>query len=265
MNAHLLVIEPDASGRMTGQALSEALNRDKVNDDVFAVVATAGTTNLGVIDELSGIAEVCRSRELWMHVDAAYGGAALAAASTRKSFIGIERADSFIVDPHKWLFAPFDCCALMYRNPHLARIAHTQRAGYLEPLQQRDDWNPSDYAIHLSRRARGLPFWFSLAAHGTLAYAEAIEHTLTVARLGAAEIRSRDYLELLTEPALTILVFRRLGWQPEEYQAWSERLLSDGLAFVTPTTHDGETVMRIAVVSPRTSLEDLIAILDTMA
>ena len=94
----------------------------------------------------------------------------------------MERADSFIVDPHKWLFAPFDCCALIYREPALARAAHTQHAGYLDVLTDAPDWNPTDYSVGLTRRARGLPLWFSLAVHGTEAYARAVERTLEVAR-----------------------------------------------------------------------------------
>ena len=177
------------------------------------MAATAGTTNVGAIDDLAGIAAVCREHGVWMHVDGAYGGAALAAPSVRDRFAGIEHADSFIVDPHKWLFAPFDSCALLYRRPGLARAAHTQHAGYLEHVQG-SERNPSDYAVHLSRRARGLPFWFSLAAHGTRAYTEAIEHTLDVARQAADEIRSRPHVELLNEPELTVLVLRRPGWSP---------------------------------------------------
>ena len=102
----------------------------------------------------------------------------------RHLFAGVEQADSFIVDPHKWLFAPFDACALLYRDPVLARAAHTQHAGYLDPVTVDGEWNPSDFAIQLTRRARGLPFWFSLAVHGTDAYRDAIEQTLTVARAG---------------------------------------------------------------------------------
>jgi L-2,4-diaminobutyrate decarboxylase len=231
---------------------------------VFAVVATAGTTNLGAIDDLDGIAAVCEERGLWMHVDGAYGGAALAAPSVRDRFAGVEHADSLIVDPHKWLFAPFDSCALLYRRPELARAAHTQQAGYLEAVQG-SEWNPSDYAVHLSRRARGLPFWFSLAAHGTRAYTEAIEHTLEVARQAADEIRARPYVELLNEPELTVLVLRRPGWEAADYTAWTARLLAEGVAFVTPTTHAGETVTRFAIVNPRTTLADISAILDTLA
>ena len=200
----------------------------------------------------------------WFHVDAAYGGAGLLSPALRHLYDGIEHADSFIVDPHKWLFAPFDSCALLYRNPGLARAAHTQQAGYLEHVQG-SELNPSDYAVHLSRRARGLPFWFSLAAHGTRAYTEAIEHTLDVARQAADEIRSRRHVELLNEPELTVLFLRWPGWEPADYTAWTERLLADGVAFVTPTVHAGETVTRFAIVNPRTTPADISAILDTMA
>ena len=125
------------------------------------------------------------------HVDGAYGGAGLAAPSVRHLFAGVEHADSFIVDPHKWLFAPFDCCALIYRDPAQARAAHTQHASYLDAVNVDGEWNPSDFAIQLTRRARGLPFWFSLAVHGTDAYTVAIEQTLDVTRAGAELIRSR--------------------------------------------------------------------------
>ncbi|HSD01070.1 MAG TPA: pyridoxal-dependent decarboxylase [Gaiellales bacterium] len=263
MDVDLLVVPADARGRMTGAALAAAIEREGPAG-LFAVVATSGTTNVGAIDDLAGIAEVCRAHGLWMHVDGAYGGAALAASSVRDRFAGIEHADSFIVDPHKWLFAPFDSCALIYRNPDLARAAHTQQAGYLEHVQG-SELNPSDYAVHLSRRARGLPFWFSLAAHGTRAYSEAIELTLEVAREAADEIRERPYVELLNEPELTVLVVRRTGWQAADYTAWTERLLGEGIAFVTPTVFAGETVTRFAIVNPRTTRADIAAILDTMA
>ncbi|HVG67822.1 MAG TPA: aminotransferase class V-fold PLP-dependent enzyme [Gaiellales bacterium] len=264
MDVDVLYVPADERGRMTGAALAQAL--DEAGDDgVFAAVATSGTTNTGVIDDLAGIAEVCRERGLWMHVDGAYGGAALAAPSVRHLFAGIEHADSFIVDPHKWLFAPFDCCALVYRDPEVARRAHTQHAGYLDTINETSEWNPSDYAVHLSRRARGLPFWFSLAVHGTDAYRDAVEQTLAVARAGADEIRSRPYVELLEEPELTVLIFRRTGWTAADYAAWSSGLLAQGYAFVTPTTHRGEPCTRMAIVNPRTTVSDIAGILATMA
>ena len=162
MDADVMFVPADTTGRMHRDALektmSELVPADR--ERVFAIVATSGTTNAGIIDDLSATADVCQRYGIWFHVDGAYGGAALAADSVRDRFAGIERADSFIVDPHKWLFAPFDCCALLYRDPRIAKAAHTQRAEYLDVLHDDADdgaWNASDYAHHLSRRAAGAP------------------------------------------------------------------------------------------------------------
>ncbi len=265
MDIDVLKVPVDDRGRLTGEALEASLAAHG-EDNVFAVVATGGTTNFGIVDDLAGVAAVTKARNVWMHVDGAYGVAALAAPSARPLFAGIEHADSVIVDPHKWLFAPFDACALIYRNPELGKAAHTQTAGYLDVITEGDgEWNPSDYAYHLSRRARGLPLWFSLATHGTKAYADAVETTLSVARTAAAEIRSRPYVELLREPDLSVVVFRRIGWTAKQYYEWSDRLMAANFAFVTPTSHEGETVTRFAIVNPRTTVSDITTILDTMA
>jgi L-2,4-diaminobutyrate decarboxylase len=264
MDAELVGVEVNELGRLTGERLREVLLAHGP-ETFFAVVATSGTTNFGIVDDLASVARVCHEFGIWFHVDGAYGGAGLAAPSVRQLYRGIEHCDSFIVDPHKWLFAPFDCCALLYREPALARAAHTQHASYLDVLNDAPDWNPTDYSVGLTRRARGLPFWFSLATHGTDAYSEAVERTLEVTRYAAAEIAARDYVELVREPDLSVVVFRRIGWSAAQYQEWSDRLLADQFAFVVPTSHAGETLTRFAIVNPRTSEDDIRAILDTMA
>ena len=258
-------IAESGSHQLTGAdvaATVAALNPED-RSRLFAVACTAGTTNLGIIDDMQGIGDVCTTEDIWFHVDGAYGGAALAAPSTRALFDGIERADSFIVDPHKWLFAPFDCCALIYADPAKARKAHRQHGDYLEVFYD-GIWNPSDYAHHLSRRARGLPFWFSLAVHGTQAYADAVEITLDCAREAAAMIEAHPNLEMVTEQRLSICVFRRVGWSPDDYKRWSDALLERGDGLVTPTKHEGETVLRFCIVNPRTSRDDIQLILDTL-
>jgi len=230
---------------------------------VFAVVGTAGTTNLGIVDDLNGIAEAARLRNIWFHVDGAYGLAALCAPSVRAKFNGVEKADSFIVDPHKWLFAPFDACALIYRNPELAREVHTQHATYLDTLHD-GSWNPSDYAIHLTRRVRGLPFWFSLAAHGTDAYSKAMEATMTVAQQSAELIKKHPNLELLYEPELSIVAFTRPGWDAGQYQQWSDKLLADQIGFIPPSSDKGQPILRFAIVNPWTKISDIEAIVATL-
>jgi L-2,4-diaminobutyrate decarboxylase len=266
MDADVVLVPAESNGRMTADALRgavDALDADE-RARLFAVIATSGTTNAGVIDDLNGTADVCAELGVWFHVDGAYGGAALAAPSVRDRFAGIERADSFIVDPHKWLFAPFDCCALLYRDPRIAKAAHTQHAEYLDVLHTEEDWNPSDYAHHLSRRARGLPLWFSLATYGTDAYRDAVETTLEVAHAGARLIESSGFCELVLAPELSVVVFRRVGWTPEQYQAWSDAQLAAGHSFVVPTSWAGETVLRYCVVNPNTSVDDIASIIESL-
>ncbi len=266
MDVDVVRVPGDGRGRLVGAALRQTVDAldDDVRDGIFAVVATAGTTNLGIVDDIAGIAEVARDHGWWLHVDAAYGGAGLAAPSVAHLFDGVEHADSFIVDPHKWLFAPFDSCALIYRDPVQARAAHTQHASYLDPVNVEGEWNPSDFAIQLTRRARGLPFWFSLAVHGTQAYTEAIEQTLTVTRAGAELIRAAEHVRLLVEPDLSVLVFERIGWDADDYARWSSQLLDDQIGFVTPTKHAGQVCTRFAIVNPLTTADDLELLLDSM-
>ena len=267
MDVEILLIKPDKDGALQGDACALAIDKyhsENPGHQVFALVATAGTTNLGIIDNLASVSACAKERGIWFHVDGAYGLAALCAPSVRPLFNGIELADSFIVDPHKWLFAPFDACALIYRNPKLAKRAHLQKAAYLETLDEDDEWNPSDYAIHLTRRARGLPFWFSLAAHGTEEYAKAMERTMDVAKDAAEQVRSHPNLKLLIEPSLSIVAFERVGWSRDDYEKWSDKLLADQIGFVTPSAHKGAPILRFAIVNPWTKESDISAILATL-
>jgi aromatic-L-amino-acid/L-tryptophan decarboxylase len=251
--------------RLTGDAVRAAIAADGDPGSLAAVVATAGTTNAGIIDDLAGIATVAAEHRLWFHVDGAYGGAGLFAPSVRAAYAGLEHADSFVLDPHKWLFAPFDCAALLYRDPALARSVHKQDAGYLDVIHERPgEWNPTDYAYHLTRRARGLPLWFSLCVHGVRAYSDAIETAISLARQTANEISTRAYLELVREPDLSVVLFRRPGWQPDDYTAWADRLLDEQVAFLPPTRWEGETVARLAFLHPHTSMDLVTEILDRM-
>jgi glutamate/tyrosine decarboxylase-like PLP-dependent enzyme len=207
---------------------------------------------------------MCEELGVWLHVDGAYGLAVLASPTHRSLVAGVERSDSFIVDPHKWLFGPYDSCALLYRDPAQARRAHTQSADYLDVINERNDWNPADYAVQLSRRARGLPFWFSLAAHGTEAYAAAVDRVLELTAETVAEIQRRPELELVLEPDLSVLLFRRVGWSDADYLAWSDALIASGEAFVVPSRVDGRYVARMVLMNPRTTMDDVRLVLDSM-
>jgi glutamate/tyrosine decarboxylase-like PLP-dependent enzyme len=141
--------------RVTGAAVRAAIEADGDPSSIAVVIATSGTTNAGIVDDLAGLSAVAAELGAWFHVDGAYGGAGLFAPSVRDKYDGIEHADSFVVDPHKWLFAPFDCAALLYREPSIARSVHKQEASYLDVIHGRpDEWNPTDYAYHLTSRSR---------------------------------------------------------------------------------------------------------------
>lgn len=270
MDVGVVPVDGDNRGRLAGPGLAAALSElgaDEVRS-VFAVVASAGATNAGTVDDLAGIADVCAERGIWLHVDGAYGGAGLAAPSVRDRYAGIERADSFIVDPHKWLFAPYDCCALLYRDPARARGVFRQEASYLDTVNEEgaawSEWNPADYAYHLTRRARGLPFWFSLATYGTDAYRDAVERVLSLTRETAEAVRRHPDLELIMDPELSVVLFRRVGWRDADYDAWWRRLLESQIAFVQPSSWEGEKVARLCFVNPNTTMEHVRAVLGTM-
>ena len=265
MDVDILKIETNSELRLDGEHVAKAIDElhATTNKRVFAIVGTAGSTNLGIVDDLASLAKAAKERNIWFHVDGAYGLAGLCAPSVRHLYQGVEDADSFIVDPHKWLFAPFDACALVYRNPHLAKETHTQHASYLETLHD-DSWSPSDYAIHLTRRVRGLPFWFSLAAHGTDAYSQAVEAGIRLAKESAERIQAHPNLELVRQPELSIVAFTRKGWTPAQYQQWSDALLEKQIGFIPPSKHAGESILRFAFVNPWTSMDDVQMILDTL-
>ncbi|MCU1364313.1 MAG: aspartate aminotransferase family protein [Acidimicrobiaceae bacterium] len=262
-----LIVETE-DYRFTREALEAALANDPHPENVVGIVATAGTTNAGIVDDLEGLGSYARDHDLWFHVDGAYGGAALFSSSHRHLFEGIRHADSFIVDPHKWLFAPLDCCALIYRNPTVARTVLAQQASYLDVLHEGDDehydWNPSDFGLHLSRRARGLPFWFSLVTNGSAAYESAVQHAIDLAQRTETLINESDYLEMVRPSSLSIVLFRRTGWSAERYGEWSQELLRRQVAFVAPTKWEGETVARLTFLHPNTTDEMVHQILDSM-
>ena len=262
MDAELALVPTDARGRIDTAAAARFLAEDP--SGIFAIVANAGATNCGAVDDISALADLAGAHGLWLHVDGAYGLAAMADPSARPIFDGIERADSFIVDPHKWLFAPYDSCALVYRDAASATRAHGQSAAYLDAVDDSVP-NPSDMALHLTRRARGLPLWFSLAAHGSGAYGRAIARTRRIAREVAAGIEATPGLELILGPQLTVILFRAPRLAGGALAEWSEEHRRSGALLCLPTTWRGETVLRLCIVNPGTDPGEVMAVLRTAA
>jgi len=267
------VLLVDTEDRMEADALQETIDGLTAHQRqrLFSIVATGGTTNAGIIDDLDGIGMICQKEHLWFHVDAAYGGGALAADSVRHLFNGIEKADSITIDPHKWMFSPYDCGAVIYKNPELAKKAHSQQGSYLDIFKDEGahGFNPTDYQIQLTRRVRGLPLWFSLATHGTDRYKESVERGLELAQIAGRLIEENPNVELVREPSLSCVLYRRIGWKPVDYTHWTYENHRKGFALVTPTkwkTGDTfETVSRFCFINPDTTENDIQMILDTMA
>ncbi len=270
IDADVILVETEDS--MSAEMLSDALREltPHQRKRLFAIVATGGTTNAGIIDDLDGIATICEQEGVWFHVDAAYGGGALASKLARPLFKGIERANSITIDPHKWLFSPYDCGAILYKNPELAKEAHSQEGSYLDIFKDEGahGFNPSDYQIQLTRRVRGLPLWFSLAMHGTDKYEWAVQQGIELANLAGRIIQDNPIVELVREPSLSCVLFRRKGWSPDDYRNWTYKNHRDGFALVTPTKwkHQGvyETVARFCFINPDTTESDIRAILESM-
>ncbi|MEY2753930.1 MAG: hypothetical protein RJB65_288 [Actinomycetota bacterium] len=247
-----LVIATGPDCRLTGEAVRAAVAG---RTDIAAIVAAGGSTNAGVIDDLAGCADVAGELGAWFHVDGAYGLAALLLPEMRDAFRGIERADSFIVDPHKWLFAPAGSCALVYRRPDLARLTHTQHGPYIDVLHTSDDasaYNPSDLGYQLTRRASGLPIWFALAVHGLEAHRVAIRRGIELAQAMAVALDESPDTELVLPPQLGVVLFRRRGWGASEWRDWATRCLESQVAFVAPSTYKGESVGRVVFMHPST-------------
>ena len=262
-----LVVPTGPDGRFTGRALDDALYSIGRAGQLAAIVASAGSTNAGIVDELDSLADVAHRHGAWLHVDGAYGGGALVLPERRALFAGLDRADSFIVDPHKWFFSTAGACALLYRRPHLARATHTQHGPYIDVLHSGDAdqaWNPSDHAFQLTRRASGLPFWFTLVVHGTDALVDAVRASILTTEYATQRLREIDGIEVVLEPELSVVLFEKAGWDRDRWRAWAADLLERQIAFVAPTTWKGETVGRLVFLHPLTTTAIVDEVLDTL-
>ena len=246
----------DAHGRLTGPS-SRRRSQPSTRPAVVAVVATAGATNTGAFDDLAGVAERLRRRR-----PVAARGRRLrrrrAPLSAHAPAPGRHRARRLV---HRRP-AQDALHAVRLRRAGLPRLhggrcSLTQTADYLDPICDAETGNPSDLAVHLTRRVRGVPLWASVLAYGTDAYAAAVDHCVEMAGYAAERIAETPALELVIEPAFTVLLVRRLGWSADDYAAWCEDALARGVAMLMPTRHAGETVLRFCFVNPLTTREDV--------
>ncbi len=203
-------IPSDAKFRLQVDALVQVIAADRKAGLVpFLIVGNAGTTNTGAVDDLSALADLAQQENLWLHVDAAYGGFFMLTAQGRERMAGIERADSVTLDPHKGLFLPFGTGSLVVRDGAALKRAHSVQAHYLPATQDDADLiNFYELSPELSRDFRGLRVWLPLKMHGLGPFRQALEEKLALTRWATAELHSIPGIEILAEPQLSIVAFR---------------------------------------------------------
>jgi glutamate/tyrosine decarboxylase-like PLP-dependent enzyme len=234
----------------------------------IAVVASAGTVNTGAIDPLTEIAGIAHRHGLWLHVDGAYG--ALAALAEPDKFRGLELADSLSLDPHKWLYQPYDCGCLLFREAQFARLTFAHSGEYARALSQDpvEGFAFFEESVELSRRFRALKVWLSLRYHGLNAFREAIRADLQHAQFLAERVRSHPGLELLAPVELSAVCFRYRRDGADEKQlnelnaAILKRMVERGRVFISNASIRGKFALRACLLNHRTKEADVRAVVD---
>ena len=249
----------DQNFRLPLDALREAIAEDRAKGlRPFCVIANAGTTNTGAVDPLPELAEIAAAEKLWLHIDGAFGAAAVLAERGRTALRGLERADSISLDPHKWLFQSFECGCVLVRDAALLKSAFQIKPDYLRDVH-RDiaEVNPCDYGIQLTRSFRALKVWLSTETFGVAAFRQAITRGFELAEFAERELRARGGWEILS-PAQMATVCFRFGSDDALQTQLVDVMLRDGYALLTSTTLKGATALRLCTINPRTTEEDIV-------
>lgn len=258
-------LEPDDCFRLDISALMRAIEADRAASRVpFCVVANAGTTNTGAIDPLLALADYCRQEELWLHVDGAYGAAAVFCERGQALLDGLARVDSLSLDPHKWLFQPYEIGCVLVREERWLKEAFHILPEYLEDIEGKEgEVNFCDRGIQLTRGFRALKLWMSLQVFGRSAFQEAVNRGFEMAQVAEAVVCGLSNWEVVTPAQMGIVTFRCIpeGLSPEKLN-WLNRelveeIIADGLAMVSSTVLRGQTVLRMCTINPRTTEADV--------
>ena len=267
------ILESDPQFRLRPGDLLEGIRSDRNSGlQPFCVVANAGTTNTGVVDPLEDLAAICRRESLWLHVDGAYGAAGILHPAGAAALRGIEKVDSLVIDPHKWLFQPYESgCVLVRNQANLWETFHIHPE-YLQDLAPgEEEINYSEYGIQLTRSFRAFKLWFSLQVFGLRAFREAIGRGIELADWVQELILDSDHLKVVTPAQLGVITFRY--HHPDERQARLDqinqeivaRMIADGYAMVHSTILKDLTVLRMCTLNPRTTREELEQIVKMLA
>ncbi len=268
-------IPVDDQLQMNPAQLEEAIEDDRrTGRKPFCAVATAGTTNSGIVDDLVAIADVCRRHQLWLHVDGAYGASAVFSDKHRYLVRGIELADSITIDPHKWLAVPFAAGVVLTRHPKILETAFSVAAPYMPKAAGARLPDNARVSTQWTRRMNSLKLWLTLRVHGRKAYEDHIDRQLQLARSFAAWIEKSEHFQLAAQPMLTIVSFRMKsnGLDAQQMAARhsevAEEVTRDGQRWISDTVVNGESVLRMMIISYLTEerhLQDLQVALETAA
>lgn len=260
------VLPTDAGLRLDAATVRAAVEADRAKGwTPILVAANGGATNTGIVDPLDELADLCAELGVHYHVDAAYGGFAVLTPEGASELRGLGRADSVTMDPHKWLFQPFECGCLLVRDPRLLVRAFRVTPEYLQDtLRGDEEVNFSERGLQLTRSFRALKVWMSVRSFGLGAFREAIGAAMDLTRLAEARIRASAELEVVTPASLGIVVWEaRVPGDPEPiHRRIQEALTHDGTAFLTSTRIRGRHALRLCILNPQlraTDIEDVIA------
>lgn len=253
----------DGRFRLSIDQLERAILEDRARGlRPFCVIANAATVSTGAIDDLRAISRVCGANEMWMHVDGAYGAAAVIAEEGRRLLDGLSLADSLSLDPHKWLFQTIECGCVLVRDASLLKSTFQIHPPYLSELHRHAEMNPCDYGIQLTRGFRALKLWMSIQYFGLDVFIQAVLHGLALARFAEAEIKRRAAWELATPAQMGIVTFRRIDAPKSFYTKLHDAMLRDGYALLSTTILNDEVVLRMCTINFRATNEDITQTLD---
>jgi glutamate/tyrosine decarboxylase-like PLP-dependent enzyme len=266
----LRVLPLDDQYRMRPQALAAAMAADlRAGRRPLFVAGNAGATSTGAVDPLPELAALCRERGVWFHIDAAYGGFAALTERGRRWLAGIEQADSVTLDPHKWLYQPFECGCLLVRAGRRLREAFRIQPDYLKDTEAAgQEVNFSDLGVQLSRTSRALKLWMSLQYFGVDAFRAAIDRAIDLALFAQARIQASGQLELLSPARLGVVCFRRRPQGMDEdglerlNQQLAEALAASGHGLVSSTRLGGRFALRMCVLNHTSRAQDVERVLD---
>lgn len=257
----------DADFRMCPLKLREAIEDDRrAGKTPLMVVGTAGTTNTGAVDPLLTLAEICKENDLWFHIDGAYGAPAALSPVGLASLAGLERADSLVLDPHKWLFQPYDAGCLLIR-PGVLEACFSMNPEYLQDVRASSgEIDLRNRGFELSRRSRALKLWYSMRTYGLGRFRKAITHSIELAEFAEQYLREQpERWQLVTPAQLGILCFALNDHSAEEHKRRAKTLSDTGFACVTTSVLKGQTVFRLCIINPLTTQADITETIDRLA